>query len=222
MKTSSKKSLCSKYTVFIDFDNTITTLDVFDDMLNRFSNDESWLELESQWENGQIGSRECLSRQLGCLKLTKNNLDNYLSTVKLDPYFKKLLKLLSSRKIPVIVLSDNFDYILKRILWKNKIGNLKVYANKLRFAKGKLSPSFPFADKDCGICAHCKVKNLLANKTRDSIIVYIGDGRSDTCPAEHADIVFAKSHLLSHCKNAKIDCLEFVGLKDVYDTFKTL
>ena len=210
----------NKYSVFIDFDNTITTLNIFDDMLKRFSDDESWRQFEREWENGRIGSRECLSRQLECLKLTKDSLDKYLSTVKLDPYFKKLAEFLKSRNIPLIVLSDNFDYILKRILKNNHVRGLSIYANKLRFVKGKLTPSFPFADKDCRVCAHCKIKNLLANKAGDPIIIYIGDGQSDICPAKSADIVFAKSHLLSYFKEKKIDCYEFGSLKDVYNNFR--
>ena len=32
--------------VFFDFDNTITTIDVIDDMLERFSKDDEWKALE--------------------------------------------------------------------------------------------------------------------------------------------------------------------------------
>ncbi len=36
--------------VFFDFDNTITTFDVLDDMLARFSRNDNWIKLEEQWK----------------------------------------------------------------------------------------------------------------------------------------------------------------------------
>ncbi|MBM3249646.1 MAG: HAD-IB family phosphatase [Candidatus Omnitrophica bacterium] len=209
-----------KCIVFFDFDNTIATCDVFDSMLPRFSRNDLWIELEKDWRKGKIGSKECLELQIRGMSLDKARLDKYLSGIKLDPYFKKLVKLFQNRKIRTIVLSDNFDYILKRVLNYNAINKLKIYSNKLRFAKGRISPCFPYRSANCQICAHCKTKNLLANIKRDSIIIYIGDGRSDICPAGYADIVFAKEELLDYYRDKKMMCLAYRSLKDVYEYFK--
>ncbi|MDD5595414.1 MAG: phosphoserine phosphatase, partial [Candidatus Omnitrophica bacterium] len=96
------------------------------------------------------------------------------------------------------------------------INKLKVYANKLSFSRGKVITDYPFKDKDCQICAHCKTKNLLAKSLKGSIIIYVGDGQSDACPAKYAHVVFAKDHLLRHLKDSKLNYMSFINLKDVY------
>jgi 2,3-diketo-5-methylthio-1-phosphopentane phosphatase len=209
-----------KCLVFFDFDNTIATCDVFDGMLPRFSRDDLWLKLEKEWKKGKIGSRACLEGQVKGLSIDKPALDKYLSGIKLEPYFKKIVRGLAANRVRMFVLSDNFDYILKRILKANGFNDLKIYSNKLKLAKGRLTPVFPHGNESCHICAHCKTKNLLANINRDSIIIYIGDGRSDICPAQYADIVFAKDELLEHFKQKGMTCFAYKSLKDVYDFFR--
>ena len=142
MKTTPKK-----FIVFFDFDNTITSLDVIDNMLERFSGDEKWKDLEKRWQREEIGSLECLKGQVEGIRVDKDTLDGYLSTIRIDPYFKKLLQLFKSRDIPVMIVSDNFDYMLKGILRKNDIPDMEVYCNKVDIAGDRLAPSFPFSKK---------------------------------------------------------------------------
>jgi 2,3-diketo-5-methylthio-1-phosphopentane phosphatase len=208
-----------RYKVFFDFDNTITIRDVIDDMMLRFSKDKHWIDLERKWKQGKIGSKECLQGQIRGIRITQKVLERYLNKVRLDPYFKKLKRLLDSRRIKVVVLSDNFSYILKQIFANNKIRNLKIYSNRVKLTKDRLLLNFPFTNKKCPLCGHCKKKNLLANVNKDSVIIYIGDGQSDICPAKYADIVFAKGELLRYFKEKKLHCLPFETLKDVHSYF---
>lgn len=206
--------------VFFDFDNTIAKYDVFDDMIERFAADERWIDIEERWKRGEIGSKECLEGQLKCTRITKKALDKYLARIKLDPYFKKLLSLLRKKKIKTVILSDNFDYILKRVLAHNGIRGLRVYSNKMQVVRDKFIPKFPFRNRKCLRCAHCKSKNLLANAAADNIIIYIGDGRSDICPAQKADIIFAKESLLKFCRSKNIKHIPFKNLEKVYAYFQ--
>ena len=215
-----KAKKTDNYQVFIDFDNTIATVDTFDSLLPVFAKDQRWMELEKDWEKGRISSKDCLEGQLNCMELDKPSLDRHLSGIKLDPYFKNLISLLESKKVKTMVLSDNFDYILRKILKHNQIKKIKVYSNRLKFLNDKPQPLFPFRHKKCPTCAHCKTKNLLANTEVNSSIVYIGDGRSDFCPAKYADIVFAKDSLLKYCRAEKIKHYPYETLKDVYNYFK--
>ncbi len=209
-----------KCIVIFDFDNTIATCDVFDNMLLLFSCDDRWVELEKRWKSGRIGSKTCLEGQLRGMDLNKRSLDAYLPKIKLDPYFKPIYKLLQSKKVKALVLSDNFDYIINQILKINKIKGLRVLANKLSFSRAKVVTDYPFKNKDCQICAHCKTKNLLEKSPKDALIIYVGDGSGDICPAKRAHIVFAKDNLLRYFKEHKLDFMAFHNLKEVYTYLK--
>ncbi len=212
----------SQCRVFFDFDNTITPFDVLDDIIKRFSINRQWVTFEKAWKKGKIGSRQCLEGQLEGVRVTREDLLRYLSGIKVDPHFHKLFAMLKREGIRPVILSDDFKFIIGFILQNNGISGLKVYANNLRFYKDKLIPSFPYTSKRCLRCAHCKKKNLLKKGVRDKIIMYIGDGLSDTCPAESSDIVFAKGNLLRHFRNKKRLCLAFRNLGDIHNYFRGL
>lgn len=209
-----------KCAVVFDFDNTITPFDVLDDIIERFSLNRGWVAIEKEWKAGKIGSRECLERQLGQVKLTRQELLRYLSGIKISPYFRKIVLLLKKYGVKPLILSDNFDSIIRFILRNNAIAGVKIYANRVKFKGNRLLPSFPYTDKDCWRCAHCKTKNLPKNKFNDKITIFIGDGLSDICPAEKADLVFAKASLLRHFRENNIQCVQFQDLKEIYNYFK--
>jgi 2-hydroxy-3-keto-5-methylthiopentenyl-1-phosphate phosphatase len=41
------------------------------------------------------------------------------------------------------------------------------------------------------------------------IIIYIGDGQNDLCPAKKSNIIFARDALIRHCKQENIDFHRF-------------
>ncbi len=209
----------SNYKVFFDFDNTITTIDILDDIIQRFSINDGWVKLEEDWKAGKIGSKECLEGQLKFTRVAKQDFIKYLKTIKIDPHFRVLIANLKKRNIAFAITSDSFSFVIKSVLENNGIKGIKIYSNRLRFYKDRLIPLFPYFDKNCPRCANCKKSHLLNGGKKDKMIVYIGDGRSDICPAEHADVVFAKASLLKHFRDRKMECVEF---KDLGDVDKTL
>lgn len=219
MKTAQKKDI-KKAIVFFDFDNTISAYDILDDMLVKFSVNDAWVDLERRWKRGEIGSRECLRGQIGGIRIKKRRFDKYLSTITLDRYFLRLIRYLDSKKIETIIISDNFDYILNAVLKNKGASNLKVYSNKLEVRDDRLIPSFPFADKKCGECAHCKKGTIKKHTGRNSMVFYVGDGLSDVCASRIADVIFAKSYLRRYLEEKDIVHIPFNGLKDVYENLK--
>jgi len=215
MKQKTAKDLI----VFFDFDNTITTIDVIDDMLGRFSKDDGWKALEEKWQREEIGSRECLKGQVEGIRIGEKNLNDYLKTVEIDPHFKKVLRLLKSRDVPYLIVSDNFDYIVKRILKRNNVADIEMYCNKVDVSRGRLKPSFPFANKKCGDCANCKKTHLLSKRKKGMTAVYVGDGKSDVCASRVSDIVFAKGYLRELFEKEGLPHIAIDGFKDVYDYF---
>lgn len=210
--------------VFFDFDNTITAFDVLDGVIEKFSINRDWVAYEEAWKQGKIGSRQCLEGQLRCIRVTKQALSEYLSGIKVDRHFTRLLALLREVGINPVILSDSFSFMIDFILKNNGIAGVKVYSNKFRFYTDRLIPSFPYINNLCSHCAHCKTSTLSNEAFKNKIVIYAGDGLSDVCPACHADIVFAKNNcsLLKHFTETGRECLAFNDLGDMYNYFRNM
>ena len=208
------------FRVFIDFDNTITVGDVLDGVIQRFAADDSWLALEKAWADGRIGARECLDGQLRSLRATWSELSRHFEGVNLDPGFLALRRVVREEGGEMTIVSDNFDLFIGHILRRNGLGDVPFRANHVELDSGRLIPSFPFGDPGCPDCAHCK-KTHFAPPNRDQRrVFYIGDGRSDICPALSADTVFAKASLLTYLRKASIPCIPFASLGEVARSFE--
>ena len=203
------------FRVFIDFDNTITQGDVLDGIIETFSVSEEWRTLEAAWAAGQITTRTCLEGQMRGLRATWPELARHLNQVRIDPGFARLRDLLRREAVDLTIVSDNFDLVLDHILKQEGLTDVACLANHLELAAGRRVPSFPFGNPDCPGCAHCKKIHFMPPHRDARLVVYIGDGRSDICPATHADIVFAKTSLLSYLQRAAIPCTAYGNLSEV-------
>ena len=76
--------------------------------------------------------------------------------------------------------------------------------------------SFPNKNDNClnksGTCKCSVIKKL---KEKYKKVLYIGDGQSDFCAADKADILFAKGSLLKYCKTNNISSIEFENFNDI-------
>ncbi|MCX5665713.1 MAG: MtnX-like HAD-IB family phosphatase [Candidatus Omnitrophica bacterium] len=204
------------YAVFFDFDNTITPFDVFDNIVETFAVDKKWMEYESAWKRGEIGSKDCLSGQLKSVKVDRRVLEKHLAKIKVDPHFKKILALLKKGGVSPVIVSDSFQHFLEYILKNNGIEGLKIYSNQIKFSKNKLVPAFPHQHNSCKTCGNCKKKHLPDEDREAKVVIYVGDGLSDLCPAKHSDVVFAKGNLKKYLTKEGKKFFPFDTLKDVY------
>ncbi len=101
--------------VFCDFDGTITQLDVTDQILTQLAH-PSWREIEREWMLGLIGSRECLERQIALVDAPVEELHAVIDAVAIDREFKAFCKFARKKRLPLYILSDGFDYVIRRVL----------------------------------------------------------------------------------------------------------
>lgn len=212
------------YQFFCDFDGTITKEDTLNKFLRVYA-DEYWLEVENMWLNGTIGSKECIERQMQLFSaVTEKMLDEFLETIEIDETFPDFLRYLYREEIDFFIVSDGFDYFIKKILEKNNIKNVKIFSNKLSLQNGKFITEFPFYDMNCkpksGVC---KCNMIRDNRIVTKRLLYAGDGMSDFCAADKVDVLFAKGTLLEYGKDTKIDNLiGFNSFDEIKNYIKTL
>lgn len=196
--------------VFCDFDGTITRKDSGDEFFRRFGNFEPHsLDLMA----GRISVAEYYRRVCASLPdiLSDDEIKVFASECETDAYFGEFVRFCHEKSCTLSIVSDGFDRYIYPIL--HGIGiDLPVFCNVL----SGTSPMFPGATESCGcFCASCKRNVLLGTTQPNDIIIYIGDGLSDTCAAEHADIVFAKGALAAYCNHQKIPHYPFRTFADV-------
>jgi 2-hydroxy-3-keto-5-methylthiopentenyl-1-phosphate phosphatase len=181
--------------ICIDFDGTISKADVLDDLLKEYAIDDSWKAVEDQWQQGLIGSKECLERQLAVVRISDAELERFLDRIAFDDGIFPLLRLANRLAVPVTVLSDGIDLFIHHLLKRFGIGELKVRANTIWRAGECMELVCPFNRADCeSAAAHCKCFSMKV-VVADRRTIYIGDGRSDLCPSRKADCVMAKGNL---------------------------
>ncbi len=189
------------WVILSDFDGTISRQDVTDTLIDAFGN-ERCRELESRWEAGEIGSRECMAGQIAELRASPAELDACIDSISLDPDFADFVGDAKTRGLEVRILSDGLDRAIHRLLHQHDLAHLQVTANKLSYrGQGRWHLDFPYADPDCRKrSGHCKCMQLERCQQAGEHVLYIGDGSSDFCVSGEADMIFAKDKLLSYCQ----------------------
>lgn len=183
---------------YVDFDGTIMPCDTTDLLLERFAL-PAWHEVEDEWAAGRIGSRECMSRQIELLRVTREELIEAVAALDMDPGFAGFLAACGKADIGVTVVSDGLDLVIETALRRHGL-DVPFRSNRLVAAgEGRWRLEFPNARPECAVGAgHCKCARIAENS--DRLAVVIGDGRSDFCIADRADLVIAKAKLLEECQ----------------------
>lgn len=203
-----------RWTVLCDFDGTIATVDVTDELLGAFAL-PPWQQLEQQWRDGEISARECMARQVDLLRVARSELYAHLARVHIDPGFREFVADCRSRELPLQIVSDGIDLAIRRVLARHGLRGLPVAANRLiATSRDTYTLEFPHARPGC-TAASGTCKCAIAQACRPQRVLLIGDGRSDFCLAQRADFVFAKDKLARHCEQQGIAHRSFGDFSDV-------
>lgn len=202
--------------VWLDFDGTLTSQDVVDSLIRRFAATDEWRALEEAWQQGRIGSRDCLAGQFALVRADEASLNAFLQSVSLDPGAKRLFGLLRLHDVPSTIVSDGIDWFIDRVLRSHGLEPPRVRSNTLVRSVGTWRLVSPHFSSACPVAAaHCKCSSMerLGDPARQRI--YIGDGMSDLCAARKADVRFAKGTLAARLDDERIEYFPFVTLHDV-------
>lgn len=200
----------SPWSISCDFDGTITCDDTVQALLARFAGPK-WLEIEAEWESGRIGARVCLERQTDLLRVSPADLADWVDQRDVDPHVSTFFADCERLGLEVRVVSDGYDWVIRRVLTRLGLENVPVFANRLVFAgQDCWSLQSPYAAPGCG-SGTCKC--AIVSKARPRL--HIGDGRSDMCVSDTCDIVFAKASLLSSRTARGLHSRPFASFADI-------
>ena len=213
-----------KFKVFVDFDGTITKFDVGEAIFREFGSAAETDKIVADLIINKITARKCWELLFATIKqIDVVKFDEFIDSMNIDTTFHQFHNYCCVKDIDIFVLSDGFDYYINRILKKENLNHVKLFANKLIInAKNELVPSFPYFDIECQTSANCKRNHILNNSGDEEFTVYIGDGNSDKYSTQFCDFIFAKDYLLKYCEKERITFFPFKNFDDIIVRLESL
>lgn len=205
-----------QYCILSDFDGTITQKDGLYSFIETYAQGD-WEKIEQNWAEGRIDSKECLIEEFKLVPaLSEELISNFIETLEIDETFIDFYKNVLEKNIDFYIVSDGIDYFIKRILRRYGLGGMKIISNHGEFRGEFFEITFPNDSTDCiNNAGTCKCKVLSDLRKEYEKIIYIGDGVSDYCVADKADILYAKKRLLKYCSDKGIEHIPYNTFSDI-------
>ena len=202
--------------VLSDFDGTITNKDGLYSFIEAYAKD-GWQDIEQDWVDGKISSKECLIEEFKLVPdLSEELIASFVKTISIDEDFKDFYIKLSEKNVDFCIVSDGIDYFIRKILQNYGLNDLRIISNHGDFRGEFFEITFPNDFAECknnaGVCK-CKVLSDLKKEYKK--VVYIGDGVSDFCVADKADVLYAKKRLLKYCEEKGVAFIPYNTFNDI-------
>jgi 2,3-diketo-5-methylthio-1-phosphopentane phosphatase len=198
-------------TIVLDFDGTITEVDLLDDMARRFGDPSVYQEVEDGIHAGTITLQECITREFAPVTMPLDDVVGWvLANIRIRPGLPELVSLARARSWHVRVLSSGFREIIEPVLDHYGIEGVEVFANRV----DARSDGWRVIWRDETVCAVCGEPCKRGGLPKGDV-VYIGDGISDRCAALAAQRVFATRGLAQYLDERDVPFDPFVDFHEI-------
>jgi 2-hydroxy-3-keto-5-methylthiopentenyl-1-phosphate phosphatase len=212
-----------RFFIVCDFDGTITTRDTLDLVVHRWA-PEVWETAESRLQTGEIDLHQAMVEEFRAVKATEREvLEFVLRESEVRKGFGEFVAWCESGRHELVVVSAGFRIIIDAILAEAGLSHLHVHAGDALFTSEGAVLALPPSPPGCSApCSHCKSETIAAHAPFPGPVVYIGDGYSDRCPSEQADVVFARTGLADYLDELGLPYLPFETFDDVRGQLEAL
>lgn len=187
--------------VLVDYDGTISRIDVGDLLLERHVTDrEALARLDAAYDAGTMGSRDLLRWDMEVLPDPPDGLRLEAEAVPQDEGFVALVRTVRAHGGVVEIVSDGLGFYIEPNLRRLGLTDIPVATTRNPLAGGGAALSFPYGHPACLVCGTCKRERVRLHQAADRVVVFVGDGTSDRYATHHADVVFATGRLLDWCR----------------------
>jgi 2-hydroxy-3-keto-5-methylthiopentenyl-1-phosphate phosphatase len=207
------------YVIVSDFDGTITREDSNALLAEVCGNAEN-AQIEIDFIGGLISNREAFERHFKAMRISIEDYKEFIkSNITIDPAFDVFLEKVHKLGVSLYIVSAGFRQAVESVMGKERLSGIEVFANELS-GEPYIMPTFasknPVCVKPYGPCGNCKRDCLKIIKRKSGKkILYIGDGITDRCAVDEADLLYAKDSLAEYCDINRLPYLPFVDFKDV-------
>jgi len=212
----------NSYSACIDFDGTVCIPDSCDYLLSRFAPDE-WKALDDAVWRGELTEREAFPRQIELLRVTWEDARKALCEgVRIREGFAEFVEFCRVHALPLMILSGGLKPLIAELLRKAGVPDVPFISHGAEITGERWNVVLWEGTRYGEHCSHCKCSYLFTEKRLGRNIIYIGDGYTDLCPAQHADVLFATGNLARECAKAGRPFIPFETFMDIERRLESL
>lgn len=199
----------------IDYDGTISTIDMSDELVRVASSEQELQALDQPYRQGTIGTRALLEAEVRLLPRDPAALRDVIENQRHDPTFGPFVHAVRALGATVEVVSDGLGFFVPPAIAAIGVGDLPIYAAAVEFGPDGPTIRFPAGNPACPVCGTCKRSRVLAHQEAGRHVIFVGDGFSDQFAVSYADTVFAKGDLTEICRDRGVDFQPWSTFNDI-------
>ncbi len=177
-----------------EFDDTVTAGNLGFGLKEAFAPD-GWTAMEGDLQAGRCSIEENNSKQFKLIKVSRQEIEDFvLGNVVLRPEFDEFVGYCRGVGLKLVIVSSGLDIYIDMILKLLDLEDLEVHSGKAALGPNGIEVTYSNPD---GKRIESGLKEAYVNHYKEAghTVVYVGQGLSDTAPAEAADYVIARSSL---------------------------
>jgi 2-hydroxy-3-keto-5-methylthiopentenyl-1-phosphate phosphatase len=201
-------------TIAVDFDGTVTEIDLLDTIARDFGDPEVYQEVENGLHGGHMPLREVITREFEPVRRPLEEVVEWeLENVRVRPGFRNFVELARGRGWRVVVVSSGFHELIEPILEREGV-DVELHANRVDPSTEGWRVEWRY-EESCDSCGESCKRSIVQELAGGGELVYVGDGYSDRCAAEASDLVFATRGLAEYLDERGIPYERFDDFHDV-------
>jgi 2-hydroxy-3-keto-5-methylthiopentenyl-1-phosphate phosphatase len=211
------------WAIVCDFDGTVTTHDVGDQVSIRFAGYHVWRGAEDAYKAGAYDFGALIRRIFEPITASRDEIAAFArQRAVLRPGFERLVAACRDGRRPFVVCSAGLDVYIEPVLERlapDLRNHVDVRCNRAVCSPAGMRVTFHADGEGCGRCGFCKGSVVRDLRAAGYKVLVVGDGTADRCAAEAADFVFARARLADWCAASGIAHRPFETFEDVIDGF---
>jgi 2-hydroxy-3-keto-5-methylthiopentenyl-1-phosphate phosphatase len=201
-------------TIAVDFDGTVTEIDLLDTIARDFGDPGVYQEVEGGLHGGTMPLREVITREFEPVRRPLEEVVRWeLENVRVRDGFRDFVELAREKGWRVVIVSSGFHELIEPILEREGV-EVELHANRVDPSTDGWRVEWRY-DASCDSCGESCKRSIVQELAGDDELVYIGDGYSDRCAAEMSDLVFATRGLAEYLDERGIAYERFDDFHDV-------
>ncbi len=202
--------------IVVDFDGTITERDTLDEMCRIYA-PEAWAAAENDLQRRTMTLREVIAAEFAPIVGDHDTIvSETVDRARVRAGFAGFVRAAEAAGDRVVVVSSGFESIIRPILEREGLGRLEVFAHDVRFTPEGGVVDFRHGEP-CPVCGEECKRSVVDAMRNGREVVYVGDGYSDRCGAQAADVRFARGTLASYLDREGVRYISFDDFTTVRD-----